>query len=57
MTDEHDVISLAHSTELAEHLPNGKLEVVMGAGHDSLITHAQQVNQLIAAFLGIQPPQ
>jgi len=57
MTGEHDVISLAHSTELAEHLPNRKLEVVIGAVHDSLITHAQQVNQLIAAFLGIQPPQ
>jgi pimeloyl-ACP methyl ester carboxylesterase len=57
ITGEHDVISLSHSTELAEHLPNGKLEVVMGAGHDSLITHAQQVNQLIATFLGIEPPK
>jgi pimeloyl-ACP methyl ester carboxylesterase len=56
ITGEHDVISLSHSTELAKHLPNGKLAVVMGAGHDSLMTHAEQVNQLIAAFLGIVPP-
>jgi len=54
---ENDIIALSHSNELAEKLTNGKLEIVMGAGHASPVTHSQQVNQLIAEFLGIEPPK
>lgn len=50
---ENDIIALSHSRELAQTLANGKLEIVLGAGHAAPITHARQVNQLIASFLGI----
>lgn len=51
---ENDIIYLAHSGELAQMLANGKIEIVPGAGHTSLITHARRINELIAAFLGIE---
>lgn len=50
---ENDIIALSHSRELAQKLANGKLEIVTGAGHAAPITHARQVNQLIASFLDI----
>lgn len=50
---ENDIIALSHSRELAQTLANGKLEIVLGAGHAAPITHARQINQLIASFLGI----
>ena len=53
ITGEHDLIDLPHSGELAQMLANGKIEVVLGAGHASAITHAAQVNRLIGEFLGI----
>ena len=50
---ENDVIDLQHSGELAQMLAFGKIEIILGAGHASLITHAKQINELIASFLGI----
>lgn len=50
---ENDIIDLQHSGELARMLENGKLEIVMEAGHAAPITHARQINQLIASFLVI----
>ena len=38
-------------------LANGRLEIVPGAGHAAPITHARQINQLIASFLGIGLPK
>ncbi len=52
---ENDIIDLSHSSELAQMLANGKIEIIMGAGHAAPVTHAQQVNQLIASFLSIEP--
>jgi len=57
ITGESDIIALSHSRELAQKLANGKLEIVLGAGHAAPITHARQVNQLIASFLGIGLPK
>jgi pimeloyl-ACP methyl ester carboxylesterase len=51
---ENDIIELSHSSELAERLANGKLEIVPGASHAAPVTHARQINQLIASFLGIK---
>jgi pimeloyl-ACP methyl ester carboxylesterase len=53
---EHDKIDLAHSGELAQRVANGTLAVVPGAGHAAPVTHARQVNRLIASFLDIKPP-
>ncbi|MEI6068306.1 MAG: alpha/beta hydrolase [Methylococcaceae bacterium] len=51
---EHDIIDLSHSSELAQILASGKLEIVEGAGHAAPVTHARQINQLIASFLDIE---
>lgn len=50
---ENDIIDLPHSGELAQMLANGKIEIVLGAGHAAPVTHADQINQLIASFLGL----
>lgn len=49
---ENDIIDLPHSGELAQTLANAKIEIVLGAGHASPVTHAREINQLIASFLG-----
>lgn len=54
ITGENDIIDLRHSSELAQMLANGKIEIVPGAGHAAPVTHAQQINQLIASFLNIE---
>ncbi|MGZ5586795.1 MAG: alpha/beta fold hydrolase [Methylobacter sp.] len=54
ITGENDIIDLVHSSELAQRLANGKLEIVQGAGHAAPVTHALQINQLIASFLNIE---
>ncbi|WP_446809785.1 alpha/beta fold hydrolase [Methylomonas sp. 2BW1-5-20] len=51
---EHDIIDLPHSGELAQMLANAKIEIVLGAGHAAPVTHAREINQLIASFLGIE---
>ncbi len=51
---EKDLISLEHSAQLARWLGNGRLVVIAGAGHAAPVTHAQEVDKLIADFLGIQ---
>lgn len=50
---ENDIIDLSHSGELAQMLANAKIEIVLGAGHAAPVTHARQVNSLIASFLDI----
>jgi hypothetical protein len=35
-------------------LANAKIEIVLGAGHAAPVTHAREINQLIASFLGIE---
>ena len=54
VTGEHDIIDLSHSQTLAQMLVQGTLEVVKGAGHAAPVTHARQINQLIASFLAIK---
>ncbi len=51
---ENDVIQLAHSGDLAQMLRYGKIEIISGAGHAAPVTHAKQINALIASFLGIE---
>ncbi len=50
---ENDIIDLSHSGELAEMLTYGKVEIVLGAGHAAPVTHAKQINELIASFLAL----
>ncbi|MDT4288481.1 alpha/beta hydrolase [Methylomonas sp. MO1] len=50
---ENDIIDLPHSGELAQMLARAKIEIVLGAGHAAPVTHARQVNQLIASFLDL----
>ncbi len=57
ITGENDVIDLPHSGTLAQMLAKGKIEVVLGAGHASTMTHADQINKLIADFLQIRRPE
>jgi pimeloyl-ACP methyl ester carboxylesterase len=54
ITGENDIIQLSHSADLAQMLRYGKIEVISGAGHAAPVTHAPQVNDLIASFLGIE---
>lgn len=54
VTGENDLIALQHSGELAQMLANGSIEIVLDAGHAAPITHAQQINKLIASFLAIK---
>jgi pimeloyl-ACP methyl ester carboxylesterase len=54
---EHDIIDLPHSIDLARILSNGKLEIILGAGHAAPVTHPRQINQSIASFLGIARPK
>ncbi|NOU42067.1 MAG: alpha/beta hydrolase [Methyloglobulus sp.] len=56
MTGEHDIIDPAHSKQMAQMLGQGRLEIIAGGGHATPITHSQEVNQLIAAFLEIKLP-
>ncbi|MDD5228068.1 MAG: alpha/beta hydrolase [Methylococcales bacterium] len=54
VTGENDIIEMSHSGELAQMLSNGQIEIVLEAGHAIPITHAKELNQLIASFLGIK---
>lgn len=56
ITGEHDVIDPTHSRQLAQMLGQGQLKIIAGGGHATTITHSQEVNQLIATFLGIKIP-
>ncbi|MGZ5076247.1 MAG: alpha/beta fold hydrolase [Methylobacter sp.] len=55
ITGENDIIDLRHSSELAQMLANGRIEIVADAGHAAPVTHARQINELIASFLNIEP--
>ncbi|WMP18762.1 alpha/beta fold hydrolase [Thiothrix lacustris] len=52
MVGEKDVVTLAHSAQLAQWLSNGKLLVMTGAGHAAPVTHADDVAGWVADFLG-----
>ena len=50
---ENDLITLEHSTQLAQWLEKGRLVVISGAGHSAPVTHAKEVDRLVADFLGL----
>lgn len=54
ITGENDIIDLRHSSELAQMLADGRIEIVPDAGHAAPVTHALQINQLISSFLGVE---
>lgn len=54
VTGEKDIIEMSHSGELAQMLSNGRIEIVLKAGHAIPITHAKELNQLIASFLNFK---
>ena len=49
--EQDPAISRDHARALADGLPQGRLEVVAGAGHGVNVTHAQAVNALLVRFL------
>jgi pimeloyl-ACP methyl ester carboxylesterase len=51
-----DVVSVAHSRQLAKALPHGGLLVVQGGGHSLPVTHAAAINRTIGGFLGLPSP-
>ncbi len=50
---EKDLITLEHSEQLAQWLGNGRLVVIPGAGHAAPVTHAEEVDKLVAGFFGL----
>jgi len=52
----HDMISTRHAKQMAERLPQGSLDIVPG-GHASPVTHSVLVNEAIAKFLELVPPE
>ena len=46
---EHDLVSSVHAKTMNELIPNSQLEIIKG-GHATLITHADQVNEIINRF-------
>ena len=51
---EKDLITLEHSARLARWLGDGRLVVIPGAGHAAPVTHAEEVDKLVAGFLGLK---
>ncbi|MDD4915672.1 MAG: alpha/beta hydrolase [Methylococcales bacterium] len=54
IADENDLGAEIRSGELGQLLPYGNIEIIPDAGHAAPVSHARQVNDLIAAFLGIE---
>lgn len=50
---EQDMITQEHSVQLADCLADAGVAVIAGAGHAAPVTHAREVNALIAEFLAI----
>lgn len=50
---EKDLVTLEHSAQMAKWLGNGRLVVIPGAGHAAPVTHAEEVDKLVASFLEI----
>ena len=48
---EKDVVTIEHSTEMAELVKNGHLLLIKRGGHATHITHAHQLNNAILGFL------
>jgi pimeloyl-ACP methyl ester carboxylesterase len=51
LAGEHDVTPVRSARELAERLPNGRLEVVADSGHATPFDQHDQVNNLVMGFL------
>lgn len=47
---DHDMISLKHTVDIFENLPNAQLWIVPNSGHATLITHADSFNQKVMEF-------
>ncbi|AEG00084.1 alpha/beta fold hydrolase [Methylomonas methanica] len=54
ITGENDIIDLPHSSQMAQMLGNAKIDILLDAGHAAPVTHAKQVNRLLASFLDIE---
>lgn len=54
IADEAELDNMQHAGEFARALPAGQLQNLPGAGLAAPVTHARQVDELIAAFLGIE---
>jgi pimeloyl-ACP methyl ester carboxylesterase len=56
LTGEHTPIAARHTVAtLTRTLPNARTERIAGAGHMGPITHADEVNRLIALQVGLRP--
>jgi pimeloyl-ACP methyl ester carboxylesterase len=48
---EHDLVRLAHATEMKNAIPGARLEIVAGAGHEAPLANSEAVNALMMPFL------
>lgn len=48
---EHDLVRLAHATEMKNAIPGARLEIVAGAGHEAPLGNSAEVNALMLPFL------
>jgi pimeloyl-ACP methyl ester carboxylesterase len=49
--DKDNLIPLEYSQEVAHRIPNSKLVVVKGGGHECLVSHHRHVVPIINSFL------
>ncbi len=54
--DRDNLIPLAYSQEVAQRIPNSKLVVVKGGGHECLVSHHRHVSPIINSFLAQHAP-
>ncbi|MCB1670924.1 MAG: alpha/beta hydrolase [Gammaproteobacteria bacterium] len=48
---EHDIVSIPHLQEMQNAIPDSRLAIVRDAGHDLLIWHSRELNDVILGFL------
>lgn len=48
---EHDMVRLAHATEMKNAIPGARLEIILGAAHEAPLANAASVNALMLPFL------
>jgi pimeloyl-ACP methyl ester carboxylesterase len=53
---DHDAISIEHTVQIFQNLPQGALWVVPNSGHATLIEHADDFNRLVDGFFGTPLP-
>jgi pimeloyl-ACP methyl ester carboxylesterase len=51
MAGDRDVVSLEHTLEIFHALPQGRLCILPGSGHDTMLDRPEDFNRLVREFL------